>query len=136
LGATALDRCLRQAGVAGHGMTRRFQTELARVTATPWLMATGEDFRWPTTEGGRPNLQARLLHRYMDQILYLNTRSSSALATFNQVAHLLATPATFFKPTLVAQVIGRALLARDRAARDEDPSRRQEAMAAGMGSGR
>lgn len=80
------------------------------MTATPWLMATGEDFRWPSTDGGRPTLQTRLLHRYMDQILYLNTRSTIAAATFSRVAHLLAPPAILFTPGLVAQVLGRTLL--------------------------
>jgi 2-polyprenyl-6-methoxyphenol hydroxylase-like FAD-dependent oxidoreductase len=110
LGAARLDRCLREAR-GDAGMARRFQRELARVIATPWLMATGEDFRWSTTEGGQRSLQMRLLHRYIDQVLILNTQSTTACATFSQVAHLIDPPASFFKPRMLTQVLGRPVLA-------------------------
>jgi 2-polyprenyl-6-methoxyphenol hydroxylase-like FAD-dependent oxidoreductase len=50
LGASALDACLheqRHLRPAGDldGLAKRFQKQLSRVVATPWLLATGEDFR-------------------------------------------------------------------------------------------
>ena len=58
LGASALDACLREQRrlrPAGDldGLAKRFQKQLSRVVATPWLLATGEDFRYPTTEARR-----------------------------------------------------------------------------------
>ena len=32
-----------------HGLSRRFQKQLAKVNKAPWLMATGEDYRYPET---------------------------------------------------------------------------------------
>jgi len=74
LAAAVLDRALRDdnghremtVGVAAgaHDHTaRRFQRALARANAAPWLMATGEDFRWPATEGRRRTVATRLAHR-------------------------------------------------------------------------
>ena len=59
MNAATLHRCLRAQRAAKPdgslvGFPGRFQRELARDLRVPWLMATGEDFRHPTTEGPRP----------------------------------------------------------------------------------
>ncbi|MEL7234883.1 MAG: FAD-dependent monooxygenase, partial [Chloroflexota bacterium] len=59
LGAQALDDLLTENGY-GEGFSMRFQKELARVVHRPWLMATGEDLRYPETEGASPNLFDRM----------------------------------------------------------------------------
>ena len=38
------------------GLAESFQKRLARSNEVPWLVATGEDFRCPITEGGKPDL--------------------------------------------------------------------------------
>lgn len=57
LGALILDECLKQRNQHRSngnltGLAQRFQKQLAKVNTVPWLMATGDDCRWPTTEGG------------------------------------------------------------------------------------
>jgi len=51
------------------GLGRRFQRRLAGNNVTSWLLANGEDCRWPMTVGGRPGLPSRLAHRYLDRVL-------------------------------------------------------------------
>ncbi|MEM9927418.1 MAG: hypothetical protein AAF915_27375 [Cyanobacteria bacterium P01_D01_bin.50] len=43
--------------------TKNFQKKLARVLKTPWLMATSDDCRWETTEGGKPDKITRLIKK-------------------------------------------------------------------------
>ena len=54
---STLDECLRdQRRHAGNdltGLAKSFQKKLAKVISGPWLLATGDDFRYPETEGGR-----------------------------------------------------------------------------------
>ena len=109
LGALALARCLeeqqtRHADVTSIGLP--FQRALARVNQTAWLMATGEDFRWPATEGGRPSALTRLLHRYMDQVLQMASHDAFAQRAFMQVSHLVEPPSHLFSPAMMARVIG------------------------------
>jgi hypothetical protein len=105
LGASALDRCLSVQGFDKPGMARGFQRRLAKINETPWLMATGEDFRWPVTEGSRPGLASQLMHRYMDQIILLAARKPEVQLLFLEVAHLLRPPAELFRPGVALQVL-------------------------------
>src|SRR6266849_842596 len=49
-----------------------FQQQLAGTVADAWLLATNQDLRFPGVRlnGARPNPSLRLLHRYMDLVLY------------------------------------------------------------------
>ena len=117
LGALALDRCLREQHPVGRqvsrgdlrGLARRFQRQLAKVNATPWLLATGEDFRWPQTEGGRPDRITRLMHRYLDQVLALVAESPLVKQVFLEVLHLVTPPTALFRPAILARVLARAV---------------------------
>jgi 2-polyprenyl-6-methoxyphenol hydroxylase-like FAD-dependent oxidoreductase len=95
-----------------HQRSRRsvqFQKMLARAIATPWLMATSEDFRWDTTEGGQPSAFDRLMYRYMDGVMMLNTRDRNTLRTFVEVAHLVKPPTALFHPKIAIPVIQQLL---------------------------
>jgi hypothetical protein len=74
----------------------------------PWLLATSEDFRWPTTEGGRPDRVTRLMHRYLDQVNVLVGESMPVKRAFLGVMHLTSSPAVLFGPSVVAPVLARA----------------------------
>jgi hypothetical protein len=97
---------------------------MAALNATPWLMATGEDLRWASTQGGQPSPVTRLTQRYMDEIITLMVRSPRASRAFMAVWHLLAPPATLFHPSLVALVAGQALT-RSARRRDRDRAHRE-----------
>ena len=75
MGAATLARCLREQRQRSNGdlagLARRYQRRLYWVNLTPWLLATGEDFRYPETEGGTPSALTRFLHRYLDQVMLM-----------------------------------------------------------------
>ena len=81
--------------------TRRFQGELAKILKTPWLMATGEDFRWQETIGDRPGWISKQLQKYFDQVLKLSKIDPFAHRTFIQVAHLSLPPTALFNPKII-----------------------------------
>lgn len=111
LGAMTLDRCLRrQRAGSRRGFGLSFQRALAKVNAVPWLMSTGEDFRWPATEGGRPGRVTRLLHMYLDRVMSLAARSPRIHRSYVEVAYLLRPPRILFRPGILLPVAGEALI--------------------------
>jgi len=110
LGAKALDECLRAQRrwhPAGDldGLAERFQKQLGRLVATPWLLATGEDFRYPTTDGGPPPLATRILRPYVDQVLVTAAENRQAHQAFLEVVHLMKPPSTLFKRSILVPVL-------------------------------
>jgi hypothetical protein len=110
LGAKALDECLREqrrlrpAGELA-GLVERFQKQLGRVVATPWLLATGEDFRYPATEGAKPALATRILRPYLDQVLLTAAENRKAHQAFLEVVHLVKPPSALFGISVLAPVL-------------------------------
>jgi hypothetical protein len=107
MGAMTLDRCLREQARHGDdltGLARRFQRELAQVNATPWMLATGEDYRYHGVEGAPPDGATRFMHRYVDEITRLSTRSPGVRAVFLEVFNLMAPPTALFRPDLLLRV--------------------------------
>lgn len=114
LGALTLDECLskqlsRHADGNLVGLSQSFQKQLSKIIAVPWVMATGEDFRWDTTVGGRPNLMTQLMQHYLDQVLLLATESPDIHSLFLEVMHLLKPPSVFFHPNVFRQVLQRII---------------------------
>ena len=113
--ARTLDRCLREqemfAGNNGTaGFTRRFQQAIARDIKTPWLLATGEDLRYPGAQGKR-SLSARLLNRYMRRIIELTASDPDMAATLLRVRNLLKPLSTLFRPRIILAVLHQELAA-------------------------
>jgi 2-polyprenyl-6-methoxyphenol hydroxylase-like FAD-dependent oxidoreductase len=108
--ALVLDRCLRAArGGDLAAVTPRFQREVAKTNATPWTLATSEDFRWPTTEGGQPDRMTRLMHAYMNQVVGLVGERPAVAQSFIEVVQLAAPPTILFKPHVLGPVLRRVL---------------------------
>jgi len=110
LAALTLDACLRQR--PGHevtGLAKRFQHRLAQTNQIPWLLATGEDFRWPTTTGGQPDRMTRLAHRYIEHVLDLIPDDWRISRTFFEVTHLVRHPMALFRPAIALRVVPRLL---------------------------
>ena len=82
------------------GLAGDFQRRLARITGLAWLLATGEDTRYPTTQGPRPGPSARLAHRYFDRVIAATTDTPHVGRTFLSVAHLVIPPAALFAPRI------------------------------------
>ncbi len=87
------------------GLSHRFQTRLAKVNEAPWLMATGEDYRYPETEGGSPGLMTKFMHRYMDQVLQLATQSVSVRRVLLRAFSMLTPPTALFHPRILSSVL-------------------------------
>jgi flavin-dependent dehydrogenase len=94
-----------QSWLRGGGPSATFQRRLAKAVATPWLLATSEDFRFPTTVGGRPNVVTRLMHRYIDRVIAVATVDDVVLDTFIGVVHLIRPPSALFHPAIAARVL-------------------------------
>lgn len=108
LGALVLRECLRERdGLSG--LSRRFQRRLAQVNKAPWLMATGEDYRYPETEGGSPGVMTRFMHWYMDRVLELATREVAVRSVLLQVFSMLIPPSALFRREILFSVIRQVL---------------------------
>lgn len=110
LGALTLDQCLKQRNQHRSngnltGLAQRFQKQLAKVNTVPWLMATSDDCRWPTTEGGQPDRMTRLMHWYLDQVMLVASESAEVYKVLLEVIHLLKPPTAFLQPGILAQVL-------------------------------
>jgi 2-polyprenyl-6-methoxyphenol hydroxylase-like FAD-dependent oxidoreductase len=114
LAALTLEQCLSkqlssQPDSNLNGLSQRFQEQLSKVIAVPWLMTTGEDLRWHTTQGRQPDFMTRLMQWYIEQILKLQAESAEVHKVFLEVIHMLKPPSAFFKPSISVQVLKRVI---------------------------
>ena len=114
LGALTLDECLREQqrlhpDGSFRGLASRFQKRLAKVNKAPWLMATGEDYRYREAVGGSPNAMTRFMHWYMNRVLQLATRNVAVRSVLLHVFSMLLPPSTLFRPSVLFRVVGQAI---------------------------
>lgn len=109
MGAMTLHECLKKWQTT-NDFSARFQKELAKVTAAPWMLATSEDFRYRETEGGTANLQTKFMHRYMNQVLKLATFDASVRYVLLQAFGMLVPPTALFRRSIVSRVIRQAII--------------------------
>jgi 2-polyprenyl-6-methoxyphenol hydroxylase-like FAD-dependent oxidoreductase len=110
LTAEALDRCLgqhlaRQASVVG--VARQAQRAVAKANAGAWMVAIGEDLRYPETRGGKVGIADRSIRRYLDRVVAAAAVDAVLNAAFFDVVALLAAPTSLMRPALMARVLGR-----------------------------
>jgi 2-polyprenyl-6-methoxyphenol hydroxylase-like FAD-dependent oxidoreductase len=110
LGALTLRQCLeKQKSLHGDGnlcgLARRFQKQLAKVNKAPWLMATGEDYRYREAVGGKPGVMTRFMHWYMDRVLRLATREVEVRSVLLQVFNVVLPPSALFRRAVLLRVI-------------------------------
>ena len=83
-----------------------FQSQLAQSNRFPWMLAVGQDSRFLTTEGrSRPNWAENLLSGYVKRLMKQTSSDSEMNTLFMEIAHLLKSPAAFYHPKVVWQVI-------------------------------
>jgi 2-polyprenyl-6-methoxyphenol hydroxylase-like FAD-dependent oxidoreductase len=102
LAAMTLRQCLRETNA---NLSRRFQKRLAKVNAAPWLLATGEDYRYRETVGGSPTLMTRFMHRYMDHVVQLATHSVPVRKVLLLAFNMLVPPTALFHPKVSSRVL-------------------------------
>lgn len=91
------------------GFAAAFQTRIAKTLQNAWLLATGEDLRYPGTEGDRPGAAARLIQRYVDQYAKVCYDDELLTLTFIKVLNLATGPTTLFAPNIVWRVLVKSL---------------------------
>lgn len=106
MGAERLAAALaREAGGGRPGFARRFQRDLGKTVAAPWLIASGEDLRWrvPAT-GTRPAPGSGLARRYVERVLRRARRDPAVSAAYLGVIAMMAQPASLFAPRVLLAV--------------------------------
>lgn len=114
LGALTLRNTLRAGGNPA-GLSRRFQKQLAEVTKAPWLLATGEDYRYPGTEGHGAGLMTKFMHRYMNRVFELATQSVEVRSVLLRAFSMLVPPTALFHPRISLRVLGHVFKSRNSA---------------------
>lgn len=105
LEAKALDACIREQRSGGlRGLSRRFQKRAAKVVDDPWTLAIGEDFQYPETKGRRP-FGTSVVNAYVARIHRAVARDPEVLLAFYRVVHMLARPASLFRPSIVMRAL-------------------------------
>jgi hypothetical protein len=123
-GAPLLDAADDFAWLTPAGWAIRFRAdlrELATVNRVPWLLATGEDFRYPKTTGNRPGWLTRLQQKYVDAVIRLGTVHTGTRTRLLEVLHLLRPPTALFRPGVWLPMLGRALWRRGGNGNDNAP---------------
>jgi hypothetical protein len=112
LGALALERSLsnRRDSNSLNGLAREMQKRLAKAIAGPWLLATGEDYRYPKTEGGQPGAVTRWMHSYMDQVMMISNQDPQVFNTYFEVGQLIKPVSAFFQPGILVKVLKRSIM--------------------------
>lgn len=104
LGALTLRNTLRE-DASLRGLSRRFQKRLGKVNKAPWLLATGEDYRYPETKGDGPGLMTKFMHRYMNHVLVLATESVAVRHVLLRAFSMLVPPTALFHPRIALRVL-------------------------------
>ncbi len=103
--ARALEDCL-----AGglEGLARRFYDRARSIVDIPWLIATGEDLRFPQVEGPRP-FGSAIVNRYLNRMHAVASQDPFVCRRFFDVLNLLAPPASLMSPGVGWRVLTRRL---------------------------
>jgi 2-polyprenyl-6-methoxyphenol hydroxylase-like FAD-dependent oxidoreductase len=114
LEALEMGKHLREAG--GRLDSRSFQKRVARLVAAPWALTTGEDLRWPATQGGKITLKVKLMHWYIEQVIQRIPWNQEVFRRFQEVNHMLKPPTALFHPAVLGPVLRQAFGPRRRPA--------------------
>jgi 2-polyprenyl-6-methoxyphenol hydroxylase-like FAD-dependent oxidoreductase len=106
--ASILRDCLKQHGPTHPDLPRQFFHAQARFQQHPWGLATGADFRFPTTEGQRPRV-SHLISPYMETLFRAGDDDPVIRRQVGHVLNLLKLPPALFAPHIVARVAWWAL---------------------------
>ena len=74
------------------GVSADLQRRVARINAGAWMVATGEDLRFPGTVGGRVTPADRVVRRYLDRVVLAAATDPVANAAFADVLTMTAPP--------------------------------------------
>ncbi|HKG61550.1 MAG TPA: hypothetical protein VKB05_17455 [Pyrinomonadaceae bacterium] len=99
LGALTLRNTLRE-NANLRGLSHRFLKRLGKVNKAPWLLATGEDYRYPATEGHGATFMTKFMHRYMNHVIALATESVAVRQVLLRAFSMMIPPTALFHPLI------------------------------------
>jgi 2-polyprenyl-6-methoxyphenol hydroxylase-like FAD-dependent oxidoreductase len=85
-------------------LAQRFFRASAEIVEIPWLIATGEDLRYPRVAGERPRLHG-VVSRYFERLHHVATFDPVVCRRFFEVANLLAPPPVLMAPAIARRVL-------------------------------
>jgi hypothetical protein len=106
--AMILNRCLQEQQSSPRvNFEQHFQQQLAETIATPWLLATSEDLRWPTVKltGASPNPRLYFLRRYLDLVLYAAIVDPKIAQAYFSILILAAPLRSLIRGRLAARIL-------------------------------
>jgi 2-polyprenyl-6-methoxyphenol hydroxylase-like FAD-dependent oxidoreductase len=83
------------------GFARRMQGSVAATATAAWVIATGADVRYPTTEGRQPGAVDRVIQGYLDRVIEASMQDAVVNDAFRRVVNLMDAPAALFRPAIV-----------------------------------
>lgn len=106
IGSEMLDACLAEQGPSLAGFPARFQKRLAQVAMEPWQLATGEDGRWPNTEGAVPPQGVmKLVSKYVQAVIKSSMANPAITEEFFKVQNMILPPTHLFRPDIMFKVL-------------------------------
>ena len=104
--ANQLSELFNKSGVTGViNNPLSFQKRVAKAVNGAWLMATGEDLRYPGTDGATPNMIDRATQRYMDWMVLVMTHDTILATAFMNAMNLTIHPLQLFHPKYAMRVL-------------------------------
>lgn len=83
----------------------QYQKKITKGYAITWLNAKNEDLRWPSTESSSgTNVVVKLLHRFMNRVLYASSVDRDVNYAFIKVLHMIASPTILFQPKILFKI--------------------------------
>jgi hypothetical protein len=101
----ALDECV---GAGLDGVGKRFFARATKIVDIPWLIATGEDLRYPQVEGKRAPGSA-VVNRYLERVHAAASDDPFVCRKFFDALNLLAAPESLMTPSVAWRVLARRL---------------------------
>src|SRR5262249_28433654 len=90
------------------GVAARFYARASKIVDIPWLIATGEDLRYPQVDGPRP-FGSGLVNKYLERVHAAASDDPIVCRKFFDVLNLLAPPTSLMTPGLAWRVLARQL---------------------------
>ncbi|ESA33167.1 monooxygenase fad-binding protein [Leptolyngbya sp. Heron Island J] len=110
LGAVLLQQCLSETALTE--LPSRFQSELAKVNAIPWIAATSQDAKYPSVKGLErpPTLMEKAIGWYMDRLIQLTTKEPQVTLLLFNVFHMVQSSDALFQPSMLLRVMQQLLM--------------------------
>jgi flavin-dependent dehydrogenase len=86
------------------GLAERFYKRVAKIVDIPWKLSTGEDFRFPQTQGKKPT-GTDLMNAYVSLVHQATHRDQFVHSAFLRVINLLEAPSILLHPKIVWRVL-------------------------------